>query len=185
MLMLVYALASGFTALWSIVPSIVGELLKAWRNESASELNAVLLVTSSLLLLILITLTKFTVYHVQMVLINSTTIESLENTYNPRYSISVYRNFLQVFGRNTFLWVLPCFWKSGVPVGDGINWPMTGNLSLSSGVNVDSEPNITELSGKNIVFNTSSIWPAEKSEHPRTPIESDTDTSFIRNNPSI
>lgn len=34
-----------------------------------------------------------------------------------------YYNFIQVFGRNPFLWLIPFNLKAGQPVGDGVVWP--------------------------------------------------------------
>jgi palmitoyltransferase ZDHHC2/15/20 len=34
-----------------------------------------------------------------------------------------YYNFLQVFGKNYWLWPFPLFLDDGKPVGDGILWP--------------------------------------------------------------
>lgn len=185
MLMLFYSLLSGYTVLLSILPVVGMSLYKVWISESVAELHTSFILTTLLLVLIMITLTKFTHFHVQLVLKNSTTIESLENNYNPRYSISKYSNIIQVFGKNPILWPFPWYLKSGWPIGDGINWPMTGNVSLNSDVNIDSEPNIKEMSGKNVVIKSNEIWPAEKNENSKTPVESETDASFIRHNMSI
>lgn len=37
--------------------------------------------------------------------------------------MGVYYNFIQIFGKNPLLWLLPVFMKSGKPVGDGVVWP--------------------------------------------------------------
>ena len=134
-------------------------------------------------------LTKFTIFHVRLIMKNSTTIESLENSYNFRYSISGQRNFLQVFGNTWYLWPLPFYGKKGMPYGDGILWPMANSQQSDSDVNVESEANQRESTAKQMaVFNGGERWPPEnKSLSPineKCKNDSDTDTSFIRLNPS-
>lgn len=34
-----------------------------------------------------------------------------------------YYNWVQVFGKNHYLWPFPVFLESGKPVGDGVVWP--------------------------------------------------------------
>jgi hypothetical protein len=37
--------------------------------------------------------------------------------------MGVYYNFIQIFGKNPWLWPFPVFMTSGRPVGDGVVWP--------------------------------------------------------------
>jgi len=37
--------------------------------------------------------------------------------------MGIYYNFIQIFGKNPWLWFLPVTLKSGKPVGDGVVWP--------------------------------------------------------------
>lgn len=58
---------------------------------------------------------------------NKTTIETMDKRNihgNVNYDMSFTKNWIQVFGRNPFLWLLPMTGKSGKPVGDGIVWLM-------------------------------------------------------------
>jgi hypothetical protein len=73
-------------------------------------------------------MTIFTKFHLHLVLINSTTIESLDKTTQfSKFSLGVYQNWVQVFGRNPLMWPLPFFGMTGKPVGDGVAWIASSN----------------------------------------------------------
>ena len=145
------------------------------------------LVISLVLLFFCIILTKFTFFHVILVSKNSTTIESLENNYNYSYSISTYRNFTQVFGKNPWTWFFPFYGKSGKPGGDGILWPMIDSHFSDSDVNIDSDTNrgkfvkpINNIPKQEVSVERSSISPIGIAG--KSPSDVDTDSSFIRLN---
>ena len=179
LLMLFYSLLSGYTVLFSLLPSLFSHLHTLFISHSISSESFLYLLSSFLLILVLLTLTKFSFFHLQLLSKNSTTIESLENSYNGKYSISLSKNLFQVFGNHPILWPFPFFLKSGKPQGDGINWPVLGQLNLSSDLNVDSEANSKEVKLKNVEIGERLI------EESKTPIDSETDTSLIRNNASV
>ena len=178
-LRLIYSLLSGYTVLYSLLPALISALDILFKSHSLSSSSFLFLLSSLLLILVLITLSKFTVFHLQLLLKNSTTIESLENSYNGKYSLSVSKNLSQVFGNFYILWAFPVFLKPGKPLGDGINWPIVGQLSLSSEVNIESDGNGKDPKTKNAEIGERLI------EESKTPVDSETDTSLIRNNPSV
>eukprot|EP00330_Aristerostoma_sp_ATCC50986_P007591 CAMPEP_0114585960 /NCGR_PEP_ID=MMETSP0125-20121206/9337_1 /TAXON_ID=485358 ORGANISM="Aristerostoma sp., Strain ATCC 50986" /NCGR_SAMPLE_ID=MMETSP0125 /ASSEMBLY_ACC=CAM_ASM_000245 /LENGTH=181 /DNA_ID=CAMNT_0001781227 /DNA_START=663 /DNA_END=1209 /DNA_ORIENTATION=+ len=59
-----------------------------------------------------------------------TTIEYMDKKRGPEarheainYDMGFYYNFIQIFGKNPWLWAFPIFLRSGGPVGDGVVWP--------------------------------------------------------------
>jgi hypothetical protein len=145
------------------------------------------LLVACLVLMFCLVLSKFTAFHVRLVAKNSTTIESLENNYNYCYSISGYRNFIQVFGRNPWLWFLPFYGKSGKPGGDGILWPMIDHHFSDSDVNIESEANRENSVKPMNAFPKGDVSAERNSISPlgiagKSPSDVDTDSSFIRLN---
>lgn len=70
-----------------------------------------------------VVLTSFTKFHAKLILTNITTIENLDKENNPDekyYDIGRVNNWLQVFGKNYWLWPFPYYGKSGRPYGDGV-----------------------------------------------------------------
>ena len=81
-------------------------------------------------LVFFVVIANFFKFHVTLVLLNRTTIESLElkktnqtieDTQSP-YNFGEYKNWVQVFGKNKILWFFPMFGESGKPMGDGVKW---------------------------------------------------------------
>jgi len=75
-----------------------------------------------------VVLSFFYSFHVKLVISNMTTIEHMEKKRSNEpvtvnYDMGLYYNFVQIFGKNPYLWALPVFFKSGRPIGDGIVWP--------------------------------------------------------------
>lgn len=67
-------------------------------------------------------LTLFFKFHIKLVVSNSTTLDSITKVENEMYDFGFERNWVQVFGRNPWVWLLPITGRSGRPVGDGVNW---------------------------------------------------------------
>jgi len=63
-------------------------------------------------------------YHIKLVLTNSTTIEALdpESLDRYKYDISIYENWVQVFGQKKIYWLFPVLSENARPVGDGLHW---------------------------------------------------------------
>ncbi|MCQ2816864.1 MAG: hypothetical protein MJ252_06330 [archaeon] len=73
-------------------------------------------------------ITCFFKFHLKLVFTNSTTIESLEKEHqneNLKFRLSLYENFIQVFGENKLLWFIPYVSEKGRPCGDGLTWKTT------------------------------------------------------------
>ena len=188
--MLAYAIICGYFVLFSLCERCYSILktmveLKRFTNPDLAVLGFFIV-----LLLICIILTKFFVFHINLILKNSTTIESLENSYNSRFNVSPYWNFMQVFGREMVLWPLPFYGQSGKPLGDGISWPSLGSQENEFEGNLESEPNQRESTVKQVQsFSRTGIWPVEspppKDNQNRMHADDDTDTSYIRANNSL
>ena len=74
-----------------------------------------------------IIITRFFNFHINLVLTNSTTIESLDKEHkeeNRRFCLSQKENWEQVFGSSVLLWFIPMDLEKGRPVGDGLTWPI-------------------------------------------------------------
>jgi hypothetical protein len=187
MLMLLYSILTGYFVLLSFLPEAYQILLKMTKLQSFTFAEIKFLGIALLVLFFCIILTKFSAFHVKLILKNSTTIESLENNYNYCYSISLYRNYTQVFGSNPWMWFFPVYGRSGKPSGDGILWPMIDNHFSDSDVNVESEAN-RENSVKPLNNFGKNEWSGDrKSVSPlgmvaKSPSDVDTDSSFIRLN---
>ena len=68
---------------------------------------------------------KFVLYHIKLVITNSSTIESLDTENKDKYKkfcLTKKENFEQVFGKNKLLWFLPINIEQAKPVGDGLLW---------------------------------------------------------------
>lgn len=79
---------------------------------------------------IMVLITMFLRFHIQLALSNKTTIENLEKKneeYLSLYDIGAKSNWEQIFGGNKMLWPFPIFAGSGKPLGDGIYWPTNRN----------------------------------------------------------
>jgi len=77
-----------------------------------------------------IVVSMFFRFHVTLVIQNLTTIEHMDRRRSDgarneivNYDMGIYYNFIQIFGKNPWLWFLPVTLKSGKPVGDGVVWP--------------------------------------------------------------
>jgi palmitoyltransferase len=73
---------------------------------------------------------KFVIYHIKLVLKNSSTIENLDKENQDKYAkfcLSSKENFQQVFGKNQMYWFLPINTEEGKPEGDGLLWKVNNN----------------------------------------------------------
>ena len=69
-------------------------------------------------------------FHIDLVLNNSTTIESLDVEHkeeNKKFDIGHQSNWEQVFGQSKFYWFIPMKSDKGNPIGDGLNWLKQGD----------------------------------------------------------
>ena len=75
---------------------------------------------------------KFVLYHIKLVLTNSSTIESLDQENKDKYKrfcLSTKENFEQVFGKNKLYWMLPIINEKAKPVGDGLLWKLNNDAT--------------------------------------------------------
>ena len=75
---------------------------------------------------VLVLVTMFLKFHLNLALQSKTTIENLEHKNKPfvsDFDIGPTRNWMAIFGQNVALWPFPMFLGSGKPLGDGIYWP--------------------------------------------------------------
>lgn len=184
--MLFYSLLTGYFVLINFIPDAYSTVKSALTSGTFHLQDLKFLAITLILLFFCIILTKFTAFHIVLLSKNSTTIESLENNYNYAYSISAYKNFTQVFGKNPWTWFFPYYGKSGKPGGDGILWPMIDKHFSDSDVNIDSETNrehavkaINGLAKQEVSIDRQSVSPLGKA---KSPSDIDTDSSFIRLN---
>ena len=73
---------------------------------------------------------KFVLYHIKLVLTNSSTIESLDQENKEKYKrfcLTPKENFEQVFGKNKLYWLLPVINEQAKPVGDGLLWKVNND----------------------------------------------------------
>ena len=90
-----------------------------------------------------IIITLFLKFHIQLVLENSTTIESLDVDHkneNAKFNIGKRKNWEQVFGSEPFFWFIPISTKRGKPEGDGLTWKTREQIG-DSGINVNESNN--------------------------------------------
>ena len=90
-----------------------------------------------------IIITLFLKFHLQLVLDNSTTIESLDQEHkndNAKFNIGKRQNWEQVFGTEPLLWFFPFPTKRGRPEGDGLTWK-TKEPTGDSGIKVNESNN--------------------------------------------
>ena len=74
---------------------------------------------------------KFVIYHINLVIKNSSTIENLDNENKDKYAkfcLSTKENIQQVFGKNKLYWLLPIISEEGKPEGDGLLWKVNNNI---------------------------------------------------------
>lgn len=116
-------------------------------------------------------LTNFTKFHINLVLNNSTTIESFDKSSNSvSYNAGTSKNWRQVFGKNPYLWFTPIYGATGKPDGDGVIWPQTFVLSEKrEGFEIE-----VEQDNKKVL--KLDVSKEEKSKM------SDSDTSFLSHN---
>ena len=73
---------------------------------------------------------RFVLYHIKLVMRNSSTIENLDTENKDKYAkfcLSTKENIEQVFGKNKLYWLLPIIAEEGRPDGDGLLWKTNEN----------------------------------------------------------
>ena len=73
---------------------------------------------------------RFVIYHINLVINNSSTIENLDKENKDKYAkfcLSKRENIEQVFGKNKLYWLIPIINEEGKPEGDGLLWKVNNN----------------------------------------------------------
>lgn len=129
LLLLCYTLLLCYFVLVFMFPSVWATLSDIMRSYSDTTFQPVLypgflyVCVFVILGLLCFAMTVFTKFHLHLVLINSTTIESLDKTSQfSKFSQGLNANWVQVFGRDIMMWPLPFYGSTGKPVGDGVVW---------------------------------------------------------------
>ncbi|CAG9310452.1 DHHC2_2 [Blepharisma stoltei] len=122
-LLLLYSLINGFFILFKLTGQVYSSLELILSDSIQVSLipHLYYIAVYFFLLILMIILSRFTYFHIKLVLKNSTTVEMLDKEAE-NYSISPLWNWRQVFGKNPWLWFLPVYLETGKPIGDGITW---------------------------------------------------------------
>eukprot|EP01017_Pseudomicrothorax_dubius_P010036 TRINITY_DN13536_c0_g1_i1.p1 TRINITY_DN13536_c0_g1~~TRINITY_DN13536_c0_g1_i1.p1 ORF type:complete len:207 (+),score=36.37 TRINITY_DN13536_c0_g1_i1:327-947(+) len=86
----------------------------------------ILMTTNLVSFMLVLFLGNFTLYHINLVLKNTTTLEELKKKRGDHissYDMGKYYNWIQVFGGKPIHWPFPFFFGDDKPFGDGIMWP--------------------------------------------------------------
>lgn len=122
-LLLAYGLALGYFSLFLLAEPFYHSIKKSFDQDLSFQPDYLYIFVFFMLLGLMFLLSIFSKFHIKIVFKNVTTIETiLHAETHGSYNSGVYYNFLQVFGSNRWLWVLPVYGKSGMPCGDGVNW---------------------------------------------------------------
>ncbi len=81
---------------------------------------------------------KFVLYHIDLVIKNSSTIESLDQENKDKFKkfcLSKQENIEQVFGKNRWYWMIPLKIEQGRPVGDGLLWKVNDEAMNMRNIN--------------------------------------------------
>mmetsp|Transcript_29998 Transcript_29998/g.53214 ORF Transcript_29998/g.53214 Transcript_29998/m.53214 type:complete len:398 (-) Transcript_29998:2-1195(-) len=141
LLLLCYTLFLAYFVLAFLFPPVyatISELVHSYRDSTIQPKmypGFVYVCTFVFLGLLCFAMTVFTKFHLHLVLINSTTIESLDKaTQYSRYSLGLYENWVQVFGKDVMMWPLPFYGRSGRPMGDGVVWNVNSKEDVADNI---------------------------------------------------
>ena len=110
-------------------------------------------------------ISMFLKFHLKLVLVNSTTIESLDQEHkieNTKFNLGKRQNWEQVFGTEPLLWFFPLPTKSGRPEGDGLTWKVNNNPIGDSGIKSNDSKNIAINNLDNNMNNNENFSPITK-----------------------
>jgi hypothetical protein len=128
-LILVYACGSLYEMIGVMIPVAYKELNHLLEYPSSANMKIYIqLGVTCFVLLLSIAITKFTTFHMKLVLENSTTIEQQSDLYDLGY-IS---NIEKVFGKCKSLWLIPYYGTKGLPYGNGVVWEMPSPASFAT-----------------------------------------------------
>ena len=128
MLFLFYIILTLIISLGFEIPLLVKEVIEVVNGRETIGFHFILLTLGTLIqVAFLVVISMFFKFHVDLVLGNSSTLDNLERQRNPNagpnvYDIGAYENFVQVFGTNTCLWLIPVAPTSSNKA-NGVVWP--------------------------------------------------------------
>jgi palmitoyltransferase len=141
MLLLMYVLITTYMVAFGMYQRAFEVCQTVWRTHLIVVYPDTVIVTAYVMnCMLAVTMTFFFKFHVKLVMKNSTTIENLDRRNIHRdsnYDMGSVFNWMQVFGKNPWLWVLPITGKSGKPLGDGVDWNQNAQLALDEEVPVN------------------------------------------------
>ncbi len=147
-LITIYFDISAFYFVYLVIMKIINKKIKYNFNDLFN--TGFILITYSFILVFSFIITRFFIFHISLVLNNSTTIESLDkNAEKDKYNIGKYENWIQVFGTNKCLFFFPFVSESGRPIGDGLTWKVKLDqlsIDINKGNNSNEGPNIRSSS---------------------------------------
>lgn len=146
-----------FSAVYYMVDLLV-KFLKMQVKYSEIIRSGIVLISYIANCVFSIIICMFFKFHLNLVLINSTTIESLDKEHkaeNEKFNCGKYINWVQVFGSDILFWFLPIPCRAGAPEGDGLTWPTNETLKSNSAMEMNNKSNLdgtgtTALKGQKI-----------------------------------
>ena len=177
-LILVYASGSLYEMLGVMIPVAYRELNYVLEYPASANMKIYIqLGVACFIILLSIALTKFTRFHIKLVLDNSTTIEKSDNDLqSDLYDLGYISNIEQVFGKCKSLWLIPYYGTRGLPYGNGVVWKIPTPASLATPI---KEPENSKETPKQILNSNRLFIPADI-QVPRSSLpnaESETDSS--------
>jgi len=113
MLFLFYIIVTLTFCIACEIPLFVMDILDIVAGKSAISVHTIIRAIGTLIqIAFYCVIISFFKFHVDLVLENSSTLDNLERQRNPNigpnvYNVGPYDNFIQVFGTNSSLWLLP------------------------------------------------------------------------------
>lgn len=129
MLFLFYIIATLIFSLACEIPLFVQEVIGIIKGSEGLNVHFLIRAVGTIIqATFFVVITMFFKFHVDLVLSNSSTLDNLERQRNPNagpnvYDIGAYENFVQVFGTNSCLWLIPVAPANQNKAANGVMWP--------------------------------------------------------------
>lgn len=123
-LLLFYGLINLYQILLLMLPIAYNNMLNLLNSqETESQLPYLNIGATVFILCLTLLLSMFSRFHFRLVLENSTTIEKADtNLPVGLYDKGLRHNWMQIFGQDARIWLLPIYGRTGLPLGDGVIW---------------------------------------------------------------
>ncbi len=128
MLFLFYIILTLIFSLACEYPLFINEILSLVKATEGMSVHFVIRAIGIIIqTAFFVVISMFFKFHVELVLSNSSTLDNLARQRNPNagpnvYDIGPYENFIQVFGTNTCLWLIPVA-PTNSNRANGVVWP--------------------------------------------------------------